>query len=93
MPVPNPPQYIAMQPALRHSDEAFRATVQIAWSPGDGLYVVAVTVVEGEDPGDLRSEVVGPLVGPLDLGWVLRTACSDLLGLVARSENPFDDLV
>lgn len=92
MPLPGPRQYISMDPRFRAPGERFRAQLQIAWSPDDELYTVSVTVWQGEDESDLRSCVVAPPVGWLDARPLAHCALTDLLDLVRRSGDPFDDL-
>lgn len=94
MPLTGPvPQTVAMQPALRHGNEEYHATIQLSWTPGPTPQVVAsVRVTEGEDDY-LRSLVV---LQPCDVGelfGVLMACSHDLVALVRRSTDPFDDLV
>lgn len=93
MPFRLPTDYIQIQPALRHSEEEWHAAISLVWCPARDSYTVAVTVHEGADGGDLRSEVVGAPVGSIDLSIALRHACSDVIDFERRTRNPFDDLV
>lgn len=87
------PQTVRMQPALRHGNEEFHATIQLAWTPGPAPQVVAsVRVTEGEDD-DLRSVVVLPPVEVGGLYGVLNACVDDLVHLVRRTTDPFDDLL
>ena len=93
MTFPDPPkQWVAMQPKLRGRDEMYQAAIRLTWTPDTDSYTVAVTVTDGADLDDLRSEVVGVQVGTVDVGWFLRLAVGDVLDLVRRTRNPFDDL-
>ncbi len=79
-----------MQPAFRHADEQFHASIDFDWSP-DGVCVVGLTVTEGADQ-ELRSQVVS---GPVGLDVVTSLGLSallDLSRLVRRTTSPFDDL-
>lgn len=87
------PQWLAVQPALRHSEEEWHAAITLVWCPARDSYTVSVTLHEGADGGDLRSEVVGAPVGSLDLARQLRNACTDLIDFERRTRNPFDDLL
>jgi hypothetical protein len=92
MSTPHPKNYVAMQPGIRHAAEMFTARIQMTWCPSEDSYTVSVTVYEGAEAQDLRSEVVGPNIRALDLGTALRLAEQDLLDLERRSRNPFDDI-
>lgn len=93
MPVARPKQYVAMQPRFRAPDERLRAQIQVAWSPGNDEYVLAVTVYSGEDDSELLSCVVAPPAGWLDVRTDIHSACFDVLELIRRSDDPFDDLL
>lgn len=93
MPVARPKQYVAMQPRLRAPDERLRAQIQIAWSPGDDEYVLSVTVYSGEDDSELLSCVVAPPADHVDVRTDVHSACFDVLQLIRRSGDPFDDLL
>lgn len=90
-----PDQWISMQPAIRCGDEYFFATAQVAWTPDTTSKMEVTTslkVTQGEER-DLRSLVVAAPVGYAMLPIQLRTLGQDLLDLVRRSANPYDDLL
>lgn len=87
-----PTAYVATQPALRHAEEMWTGQLQLVWCPAEDSYTVSVTVLEGTEQQDLRSQVVGAPVAALDLAATLRIALGDLLDLERRTRNPFDDL-
>lgn len=90
---PYPRNYVAAQSGIRHNDEEWHAAITLVWCPSQDSYTIGVTLHEGADGGDLRSEVVGPPVGPIDLPGALRCAVTDLLDFERRTRNPFDDLL
>lgn len=94
MAVPEPPrQWVQMQPKMRGPHEMYQAAITVTWTPDSDTYTVGVTVTDGADLEELRSEVVGPEVGSVDLDWFVRTAVGDVLLLARRSRQPFDDLL
>lgn len=93
MPVTRPEQFISMDPRLRGPGERFRGQIQISWSPGDDCYVIGVTVWQGEDDQDLRSLCVAAPTDWFGARAVAHSALFDLLELVRRTDDPFDDLL
>jgi len=92
MDLTHPTNYLAVQPAIRHADEEWHVAISLVWCPRADSYTIGVTLTEGSEPGDLRSEVVGPPVRAMDLATALRHAWQDVLVFEARTRNPFDDL-
>lgn len=85
--------WILMQPAFRTADEAFRCRIDVQWiadTPDANLVCVEVT---HQPSGELRALFVSSTVRRDEVAPALRTISEELLALMRRTGNPFDDLL
>ncbi len=94
MPLTSPvPQTVQMQPKFRQPDEIYQVTITVSWTAGESPQPVVGVRVAEEPDDELRSLVVLPPVEVGGLFGVLDAISHDVLNLVRRTTNPFDDLL
>lgn len=94
MPLTGPvPQTVRMQPKMRLPDEIYQASITIGWTAGQSPQPVVGVRITEEPDDELRSLVVLEPVEVGELYSVLNAVVDDLVNLIRRTSDPFDDLL